>query len=77
MKIVVYLDSLSKRLVKLNNRLLSDDNVAIISDLKKINTLDLDEARYVCCFSGTLQTNEQIKQLKMYKTICNLNYIFT
>lgn len=76
MKIVVYLDSLSKRLVKLNNRLLSDDNVAIISDLKKINTLDLDEARYVCCFSGTLQTNEQIKQLKMYKTICNLNYIF-
>ena len=26
MKIVVYLDSLSKRLVKLNNRLLSDDN---------------------------------------------------
>ena len=59
MKIVVYLDSLSKRLVKLNNRLLSDDNVAIISDLKKINTLDLDEVRYVCCFSGTLQTNEQ------------------
>ena len=66
MKIVVYLDSLSKRLVKLNNRLLSDDNVAIISDLKKISALDLDEARYVCCFSGTLQTNEQIKQLKMY-----------
>lgn len=76
MKIVIYLDSLSKRLVKLNNRLINSEDVVILNDLKKLKETDLDDARCICCFEGALKTRENIQLLKMYGVICNLNYIF-
>lgn len=73
---MVLLDKLSKRIVKLDNSLLSSAEITVVDSLYNIHDEYLDENRMVCVFEGQISLPGGLNELQMYKDIAAYQYTF-
>lgn len=76
LKVVVLLDDLSKRVVRLDNSLLRTEDVTVVSKLIDVTDSMLDDARKVVILDGALDCAGSIKELQFFKNVANFNYVF-
>lgn len=74
-KVVLLLDEKSKQFVKLDNTVLNASDVTIVNSLAEIKEEYLDDLRYVFILEGFIRTENNISDLRIYKSLAKYNYM--
>lgn len=75
-KIVVILDEVSKRMVKLANSVLASEYITVVNNLLEIQEDMFDEQKTVIILDGLLQSKDKIAELVLYQNVAKFNYLF-
>lgn len=75
-KVILVLDENSKKSCKLDSSVLNSENIFIVSALLDIQEEQLDENRKVIILEGFLNSDNCIGQLRFFKDVAKLSYIF-
>lgn len=75
-KTILLLDNVSKGVIKTNISTFSAKQVTFINSLQEITDTMLEQTNIVIILEGYLQTHNSLADLKLFKNLLNLYYIF-